>query len=149
MYAGKEKPYESQTRTGRTKSSLIKRQDVIFFSMVLVGGFLIAVSQFIDQRLLSDGIVFIMVGFVGLLMSWNTSDIGQSIIDAVDRMGASLSEPINTISINQKEISAIQKEISKDHKEISASLKHVALSLARLDKSQDNTARMLEEIRRS
>ena len=55
--------------------------------MIIVGVFLIATSQTVDQRLLNQGIAFIIVGFVGMLMSWTTFDVGGSLKEAVREVG--------------------------------------------------------------
>ena len=59
---------EKNTRS-KIRTSLIRRQQIIFVAMIIVGVFLIATSQTVDQRLLNQGIAFIIVGFVGMLMS--------------------------------------------------------------------------------
>ena len=77
---------EKNTRS-KIRTSLIRRQQIIFVAMIIVGVFLIATSQTVDQRLLNQGIAFIIVGFVGMLMSWTTFDVGGSLKEAVREVG--------------------------------------------------------------
>ena len=74
--------------TESLKSGLIRRQHMIYVTLMGTGVFLIVMSQMVDTRMLSEGIAFLIVGFVGMLMSWTTFDIGQSIKEAILQVGA-------------------------------------------------------------
>ena len=132
----KEEKIKEKT-TNKVRTSLVRKQNVIFVAMVIVGLSLTIKSQFADSRLLSEGIAFIIVGFVGMLMSWTTMDIGASIKEAIYDVGASIKEAIydvgtqhanalESIASSQKEIKDIlnthtdilQNDIASSQKEI-------------------------------
>ena len=118
--------------TDRIRTSLTRRQNMIFVAMVVVGSFLTITSQLTDKRLLSEGIAFIIVGFVGMLMSWTTMDIGTSIKEAIYDVGKenmnigtsiikalqSITESLNEIVKSQNEMAKSQNEMAKSQNEI-------------------------------
>ncbi len=84
--------------TYKVKAGLIRRQHLVYVAMICTGIFLIIMSQLVDQRLLSEGIAFLIVGFVGIVMSWTTFDIGESIKEAVYQVGVENKELLNQMS---------------------------------------------------
>ena len=103
---------EKNTRS-KIRTSLIRRQQIIFVAMIIVGVFLIATSQTVDQRLLNQGIAFIIVGFVGMLMSWTTFDVGGSLKEAVREVGRQDQEFLEK---NQEFLEKNQKILEKNQK---------------------------------
>ena len=85
----------------------MRRQNVIFVAMIIVGLFLTITSQLIDKRLLSEGIAFIIVGFVGMLMSWTTMDIGASIKEVIYDVGRQNQTALESIAKSLNEIKKI------------------------------------------
>ena len=97
----------------RVRLGMIRKQNLIYSAMVGVGLFLIIGSRMVDLRLMSEGIAFITVGFVGMLMSFTTMDIGKSIKEAIENVGrqsaessASVMEAIREIGRQSAESSA-------------------------------------------
>ena len=156
----KEEKIKEKT-TNKVRTSLVRKQNVIFVAMVIVGLSLTIMSQFADSRLLSEGIAFIIVGFVGMLMSWTTMDIGASIKEAIYDVGASIKETNesleeikdilqNDIAKSQKEIKDIlQNDIAKSQKEIKDILQNdIAKSQKEIkDILQNDIAKSQKEIK--
>ena len=97
----------------KIRTSLMRRQNVIFVAMIIVGLFLTITSQLIDKRLLSEGIAFIIVGFVGMLMSWTTMDIGASIKEAIYDVGRQNLTVLESIAKSQNEMIKSLNEIKE------------------------------------
>ena len=93
-----------QNNSEKIRTSLMRRQNVIFVAMIIVGLFLTITSQLIDKRLLSEGIAFIIVGFVGMLMSWTTMDIGASIKEVIYDVGRQNQTVLESIAKSQNEM---------------------------------------------
>ncbi len=102
---------KTKDTSDKIRISLIRKQHVIFVAMVIVGIFLTVMSQLTDQRLLSEGIAFIIVGFVGMLMSsrWTTMDIGSSIKEAIYDVGRQNLTALESIAKSQNESCQISK----------------------------------------
>ena len=107
-----------QNNSEKIRTSLMRRQNVIFVAMIIVGLFLTITSQLIDKRLLSEGIAFIIVGFVGMLMSWTTMDIGASIKEAIYDVGRQNLTALESIAKSQNEMVKSQNEMVKSLNEI-------------------------------
>ena len=84
----------------RLKSGLVRRQVLMFVSMLVTGAALLVIGVTTITQLLSEigfavglflagqGIGFITVGVAGLVMSWTTTEIGAGIKEAVREVGA-------------------------------------------------------------
>ena len=129
------------------RSGLIRRQHVIFLSMIAVGASLVATSQLIDQRLLSEGIAFIIVGFVGMLMSWTTFDIGTDIKEAIRAVGRDNQKAIESVADTNRRLVESMNNIAKSQDNIAKSQDNIAKSQDNIAKSQDNIARVLDGIK--
>ncbi len=114
--------------TNKVRTSLVRKQNVIFVAMVAVGLSLTVMSQLTDSRLLSEGIAFIIVGFVGMLMSWTTMDVGASIKEAIHDVGRKNLAALESIASSQKEMGKSLKEMDTSLKEMDTSLKEIASS---------------------
>ncbi len=147
---------QEKDTTIKIRTGLIRRQQVIFVAMMAVGAFLITMSQLVDQRLLSEGIAFFTIGFVGILMSWTTMDIGAGIKEAIHEVGQQnqraiaesnqrFDKTLNRIAeSNQRfdktlnRIAESQKDIAESQKDIAKVLDNVTKSQERMHKSQDD-----------
>ncbi len=96
--------------------------------MVIVGLSLTIKSQFADSRLLSEGIAFIIVGFVGMLMSWTTMDVGASIKEAIYDVGRQQTNALESLALAFKETALAFKEVSLAFKETSLAFKETSLA---------------------
>ncbi len=105
---------DKNTRS-KIRTSLIRRQQIIFVAMIIVGVFLIATSQTVDQRLLNQGIAFIIVGFVGMWVvmsiSWTMFDVGGSLKEGMHEIVMQTKEELLS-SVKQSQ--EIQERIAKD-----------------------------------
>ncbi len=148
---------QEKDTTTKIKTGLIRRQHIIFVAMIAVGISLITLSQLVDQRLLSEGIAFIIVGFVGILMSWTTMDIGASIKEAIHDVGIEnrkalikLSESTERIARSQDNIAKLlgdlQDNIAKSQDNIAKSQDNIAKSQDNIAKSQDNIVESLGQV---
>ena len=95
----------------------MRKQQMIFTSMIMVGFLFLAISQFVDLRLFVDGIAFIIVGFVGMVMSWTNMDIGKSIKDAIHEEGEKTRAILERIETNiggiKTDIGGIKAKLDK------------------------------------
>ena len=128
------------------KIALVRRQHIIFVSMIIVGTSLIIMSQLVDSRLLSEGIAFIIVGFVGILMSWTTFDIGRSIKEAIREGDAENQQMLVKIYEANYKMIKLMDRITQSNDNIAKSQDNIAKSQDTTAKSQDTTARLLERI---
>ena len=108
------------------KNSMIHRQHIIFISMMCTGAFLIVMSQLVDLRLLSEGIAFLTVGFVGILMSWTTFDIGNSIKETIRETSAE-----NRVYLER--LSRILESLQKSQEQFQKSLQQTMESQNRIE----------------
>ena len=131
-----------QNNSEKIRTSLMRRQNVIFVAMIIVGLFLTITSQLIDKRLLSEGIAFIIVGFVGMLMSWTTMDIGASIKEAIYDVGRQNLTVLESIAKSQNEMVKSQNEMVK-------SLNEMVKSQDKMVKSQNEMVKSLNEMVKS
>ena len=121
----KKKIMTEQNNSEKIRTSLMRRQNVIFVAMIIVGLFLTITSQLIDKRLLSEGIAFIIVGFVGMLMSWTTMDIGASIKEAIYDVGRQNLTVLESIAKSQNEMVKSLNEMVKSLNEMVKSLNEI------------------------
>lgn len=90
----------AKSRLRRLKEWLIRRQIILFGIILTTGlsllavGILVAgdafppeVSRTVGPHLISEGVAFIIIGLVGLLMSWTTFEIGLGIKEVVREVG--------------------------------------------------------------
>ena len=71
----------------RARGLTIRRQSVLYTILVGLGSALNYLSGLRDLPLITEGTAFMAMGAVGLIMSWTTQGIGQSIKDAVREDG--------------------------------------------------------------
>ncbi len=70
----------------KTRNTILRKQNLMYMIMVISGSIMIATgatSSIPNDLLVTNGIAFIIVGFVGLVMSWTTMDIGSSLKEAI------------------------------------------------------------------
>ena len=72
---------------GGVRRRTIRRQLYIYLSLITAGFGFIVESGLEKMHLISEGVAFIMVGVVGLIMSMTTTDIGQGLMHAVREEG--------------------------------------------------------------
>ena len=129
----------------RIRLGMIRKQNIIYVAVIAVGLFLIVTSQMIDQRLLTEGIAFIMIGFVGMLMSFTTMDIGASIKEAIREVGRQNAES----SANIKEIALGIKnavsDVGRQNAESSANIMESIREVGR--QNAESSANIMESIR--
>ena len=138
-----------QNNSEKIRTSLMRRQNVIFVAMIIVGLFLTITSQLIDKRLLSEGIAFIIVGFVGMLMSWTTMDIGASIKEAIYDVGRQNLTVLESIAKSQNEMVKSLNEMVKSLNEMVKSLNEMVKSQNEMVKSQNEMVKSQNEMVKS
>ena len=111
-----------KNRTDKIRTDLIRKQNVIFVSMIVVGISLLVLSQLDDSQLLSEGTAFILVGLVGMLMSWTTMDIGSSIKEAIYDVGRQNQEALGRIEQSLGRVETSQNEMKDTLKRIERKL---------------------------
>ena len=98
----------------RVKQSFVRRQLLIFVAMLGVGMSLMIGNQQISDQAFSEGIAFIIVGLVGILMSWTTFDIGAGIKQVVREVGEQTQEAVREAAKQNQEA---MREIGKQNQE--------------------------------
>ena len=74
-------------RAERLRSFAIRRQNIVYALLIGIGVQYLARSAFGSPSLVSEGAAFIMVGCVGLIMSFTTMDIAGSLKDVAREEG--------------------------------------------------------------
>ena len=124
----------------RTRRFLVRRQLAIFVSMIAAGALLVGLDDWIDGQATGQGIAFIIVGFVGILMSWTTFDIGAGIKEVVREVGRQNKEVVREVGRQNKEaLDSMARSQESMNERIIASLDSLAKSQDNMAKSQDNT----------
>ena len=108
--------------TESLKSGLVRRQHMIYVTLMGTGAFLIVMSQIVDTRMLSEGIAFLIVGFVGMLMSWTTFDIGQSIKEAVLQVGAQNQAALDRLDARNDKLDELLNQMIKSNERMEGKL---------------------------
>ena len=138
----------------KTRNTILRKQNWMYMSMVISGMAMIVASSIIamiaagsiisNNLLLTNGIAFIIVGFVGLVMSWTTMDIGSSLKEAIksanDKTLTKLDGMEKSLTKLDK-LDGIEKSLTKLDK-----LEGIEKSLTKLDKL-DGIAQSLESIK--
>ena len=75
-------------RAERLRSLAIRRQNVVYALLIVIGVQYLARSALGSPSLVSEGAAFIMVGCVGLIMSFTTMDIAGSLKDVAREEGS-------------------------------------------------------------
>ena len=150
-----DKNMKTENTKQKIRTGLTRRQNSIFVAMVTVGMLLVILSQLIDVRLLSEGIAFIIVGFVGMLMWWTTSDVGASIKEEIRKVGreneASLNEIKKTtrgMSSSLDKMSSSLDEIKNTNRGIATSLDEIKNTNRGMSSSLDKMSTSLDEIKK-
>jgi len=123
------------SRRDRLKTSLTRKQQVIFVAMLAVGGGFLAASP-LSGTYVAEGIAFILVGLAGLLMSWTTFDIGAGIKEVVREEGRK----------NQEVIREVGRENKAALDSLAASVDRIASSMDRMAESQKESQKETREL---
>ena len=103
----------------RARGLAIRRQSILYTFLLGVGSVLIYLSGLRDLPLVSEGVAFIAIGAVGLIMSWTTQDIGQGIKDSVHDDG-------ELTRAGLREVTAAIKEVGASVEKVGASVEAMA-----------------------
>ncbi len=129
-----------QTMQGERRRFVMRRQNITFICLIGMGAFFLFHGHFPIEGLLhiavfqvsvslSEGIAFMMLGMVGLMMSWTTMDVSKSIKDVVRETAMEQTAEFQKITKEQTaefqkmtkeqtgEFQKITKEQTKDLKE--------------------------------
>ena len=108
----------------RARGLAIRRQSVLYSFLLGVGSILIYLSGLKDLPLVTEGVAFIAIGAVGLIMSWTTQDIGQGIKDSVHDDGALTREglrevtaAVRAVGVTMEQVGASVEAMAKDNRE--------------------------------
>ena len=126
----------------KIKIGFVKRQNWIFIVMISAGSAMLVLSQITYPQLLSEGIAFIIVGCVGLLMSIITSDIGSSIKKAVYDMGKQNEKGLEFLKESQGNMYKFLKESQEN---MQTTLTEIATSLKNIEESKQETGSSQQE----
>ena len=77
----------NENKHGKIRQFIVRRQMRVFLAMIIVGIGLLLTSLVSEHDTFAQGIAFIIVGFVGVLMSWTTYDIGNEIKEEIRTVG--------------------------------------------------------------
>ena len=117
----------AKSRLRTLKEWLIRRQIILFGIILTTGlsllvvGILVAgdafppeVSRTVGPHLISEGVAFIIIGLVGLLMSWTTFEIGLGIKEVVREEGEKTREVLDTLAKSQEALGEGIKEAVRE-----------------------------------
>ena len=151
-------------RAERLRSLAIRRQNVVYALLIVIGVQYLARSALGSPSLVSEGAAFIMVGCVGLIMSFTTMDIAGSLKDVareegsmtrdviregleglgkqiglqIDALGRRMEERDKRMEERLGQMSASIESISSDIKAISSDIKAISSDIKAM--SEDNRA---------
>ena len=151
-------------RAERLRSLAIRRQNVVYALLIVIGVQYLARSALGSPSLVSEGAAFIMVGCVGLIMSFTTMDIAGSLKDVareegsmtrdviregleglgkqiglqIDALGRRMEERDKRMEERLGQMSAGIESISSDIKAISSDIKAISSDIKAM--SEDNRA---------
>lgn len=128
-----------ESKVSKIRSGLVRKQQFIFIAMLGVGAALIIASQLTNPLLISNGIAFITIGFVGILMSWTTFDIGSSIKEAVYEVGKQNKEALDMLAQSNERMIQSQERSEKFQERMIQSQERTA-------ETQKKTLELLERI---
>ena len=128
-----------ESKVSKIRSGLVRKQQFIFIAMLGVGAALIIASQLTNPLLISNGIAFITIGFVGILMSWTTFDIGSSIKEAVYEVGKQNKEALDMLAQSNERMIQSQERTEKFQERMIQSQERTA-------ETQKKTLELLERI---
>ena len=129
-----------ESKVSKIRSGLVRKQQFIFIAMLGVGAALIIASQLTNPLLISNGIAFITIGFVGILMSWTTFDIGSSIKEAVYEVGKQNKEALDMLAQSNERMIQSQERSEKFQERMIQSQERSEKFQERMIQSQERTA---------
>ena len=98
----------------KTRNTILRKQNWVYVIMVISGMAMIGASSIIsNDLLLSNGIAFIIVGFVGLVMSLTTMDIGSSIKEAIKSANDKTLTKLDKLDDMAQSLNAIKEILEK------------------------------------
>ena len=118
------------------KKRIIKRQNIIYFTLIGIGASFATVTISGTKNMTGEAIAFIITGSIGIIMSWTTTDIGESIKDVMREVGRDNQKALESLAKSQDNIAKSQDNIAKSQDNIAKSQDNIA-------KSQDNIAKSL------
>ncbi len=138
----------------RIREYAIRRQNVIFSVIVGAGFAMLGIGWLGNQFLVVEGIAFIIIGGVGLVMSWTTMDIGDKLMETVERVGLKNEVYLKAIAASQGEMTSTLKNLESSQGEMTSTLKNLESSqgemtstLKNLESSQGEMTSTLKDIR--
>ena len=96
---------------------VIRRQSFLYIFLIGLGFVLIHMSNLRNPQLVTEGVAFIVIGIVGLIMSWTTHDVGQGIRDAVVEDGDKTRDRLDDVVAAIDRVGASVDAMSKDNKD--------------------------------
>lgn len=132
------------------KQSFVRRQLLIFAAMLGVGASLMIGNKQISDQAFSEGIALIIVGLVGVLMSWTTFDIGAGIKQVVREVSEKTQEAVREAAKqNQEAMREIGKQTQEAVREavrdaVREASSNNQVALESLAKSQAEIAKLLQ-----
>ena len=87
-----------------TKKFIVKRQVILFITIILSGASLVMAGVKLDDRLVMEGIAFLMIGFVGLVMAWTTFDVSSGIKEVIREVGEQNQQVIREVGEQNQQV---------------------------------------------
>ena len=126
--------------------TFIMRKHLVLFGIILAAGLSMIVvgtmmgigalstpdNPVLAQLLITEGVAFVVIGLVGILMSWTTFDIGTNIKEVVREVGKQNKETLDLLLQSQERTSQ--------------SLDRIAQSQERIEQSQERTSQSMDKI---
>ncbi len=131
------------------KKRIIKRQNIIYFTLIGIGTSFAVTTISGTKDMTGEAIAFIITGSIGIIMSWTTTDIGESIKAVMREVGRNNQKILKSIAKSQDTLVSwtttdIGGSIRQEMREISRENQTILESLT---KSQDRLAKSLDELK--
>ena len=151
---------EAKAGGGRPRASArglaIRRQSVLYTMLLGLGSVLIYLSGLRDLPLVTEGVAFIAIGAVGLIMSWTTQDVGRGIRDAIREDGDktrgrldSVVEAVDRVGASVEKVGENVEKVGESVEKVGESVEKVAASVVAMSKDNRDFFRQMLEIQKS
>ena len=121
----------------RARSLVIRRQSFLYIFLIGLGFVLIHMSNLRNPQLVTEGVAFIVIGIVGLIMSWTTHDVGQGIRDAVVEDGDKTRDRLDDVVAAIDRVGASVEKVGASVEKVGASVEKVGASVEKVGASVD------------
>ena len=144
---------EAEAGGGRPRASArglaIRRQSVLYTMLLGLGSVLIYLSGLRDMPLVTEGVAFMAIGAVGLIVSWTTQDVGQGIRDAIREDGDKTRGRLDSVVEAVDRVGVSVEKVGENVEKVGENVEKVAASVDAMSKDNRDFFRQMLEIQKS